>query len=93
MTTPAHNAKLTGIRARSSAQAQAAARELIITSRFICTFDPSGRLQMAELNGDGAYIQPAEIPALIASGTLPRELLLAILAAVSSRLGVPGSEP
>ncbi|MFJ3259873.1 hypothetical protein ACIPK7_06425 [Pseudomonas sp. NPDC086581] len=72
--------------------AHATARELLIAQRFICTFDSSDRITLTQLPAGPLY-HPADIPAAIAAGALPRDLLQDIFAAASARLGIPGSEP
>ncbi|WP_017517068.1 hypothetical protein ACQCLI_13090 [Pseudomonas nitroreducens] len=89
MTTPATTTTLPLARQQNrSEQAQAAAREIILTARFICHFDITGQIHLAELQAGTLCIHPADLPAAIAAGTLPRDLLLAIVAAATARLGM-----
>lgn len=68
-------------------QALAAIREILVNQRFICTFDDSGRPCLTPLPPGPLYLA-TDIPAAIEAGSLPHDLLLAILEAAAIRLGV-----
>lgn len=56
-------------------------------ARFVLTFDDAMRMNLRELPNEAIYIEPAELPALIASpGEFPRRLLPAIISAAAGRL-------
>lgn len=63
------------------------ARGLLVAARFMCWFDPQGRMTLKELDSDVAVLKQSEFAGYIADPAgMPAAALPDILAAVSSRI-------
>lgn len=66
---------------------EAMARGLLVAARFMCWFDPQGRMTLKELDPDVAVLKQGEFAGYIADPAgMPAAALPDILAAVSSRI-------